>query len=55
MKDFDFGYFGTGDAGYVLDKAVVCKVKAGGEQAVETPIKPVIGLPYGDEEDTIEF
>ena len=40
---------------YVLDKAVVCKVKAGGEQAVETPIKPAIGLPDDDEEDAIAF
>ena len=40
---------------YVLCDAVVCKVKVEPENTAVPPIDPDTGLPYGTEEDAIEF
>lgn len=45
----------TAKVKYVLDNAVVCKVKECDLYPGDTHINPDTGLPYGSEEDAIEF
>ena len=40
---------------YVLNNAVVCRVKQEAENTAVPPINPETGLPFGSEEDAISF